>query len=423
MKKLITTASVAALGAVSLQAAYAPGLTEIERSKPWSVSATLRGFYDDNYTTSPDALARDSFGFEISPSISFNTSLDQTLISASYVYGMKYYEDRTTGSADHSHQFNGALSHAFTERHKIDLSESFVVAQEPSIIEPPGPAATFLRSDGDNIRNLASINYTGELTRVLSLLLGYQNSIYDYEQGGPGGRSAVLDRLEHLATINLRWQAIPTTIGVLGYQFGVVDHTSNDSLDAATPFTGIYVDPEVRDNISHYVYVGVDHTFTHQLNASVRVGGQFTEYNNALPGMEENAANPYADASLTWTYNPGSFLQAGIRHSRYQTDVAFFGGALPTLDQEVTALYASVNHRITPKLTGRLMGQWQSSGFQGGAANDQDDQFWMLGASLGYQINQWLAAEAGYNYDKLDSDLAGRSFDRNRIFIGLRATY
>ena len=51
MKKFLTSAGFIALGVSGLQAAYAPDLTPMEASKPWSVSAALRGFYDDNYTT------------------------------------------------------------------------------------------------------------------------------------------------------------------------------------------------------------------------------------------------------------------------------------------------------------------------------------------------------------------------------------
>jgi hypothetical protein len=98
MKKSITSASLAALGAISLQAGtpldrsyYAPNpvLTPQQSTKWWSVSATLRGFYDDNYNTSPHPLwfrldpatglatsgsKQDSFGFEVSPSFGINIS-------------------------------------------------------------------------------------------------------------------------------------------------------------------------------------------------------------------------------------------------------------------------------------------------------------------------------------------------------------
>ena len=53
MNKKIVTLGVAAFGVVGLQAADA--------GKVWEVTASLRGFYDDNYTTSPEALAQESF--------------------------------------------------------------------------------------------------------------------------------------------------------------------------------------------------------------------------------------------------------------------------------------------------------------------------------------------------------------------------
>lgn len=420
MKKTIASASLIALGAASIHAANAPGLTSIETSKPWSVSATLRGFYDDNYATRPSNIARDSFGFEFSPSASLNLPLDQTYIGLSYTYGLKYYEDRTKNTADHSHQFTGKLNHAFTERHKLDLSESFVLAQEPQLIEPPGPTTSPLRSDGDNMRNTASATFTAEVTRLVSVLVGYSNNLYDYDQTGAASYSALLDRMEHMGTINLRWQAIPSTVFILGYQYGVVDYSSKDSLALFGP----YVNPNIRNNNSHYVYVGADRYFTHKLNTSIRLGGQFTDYDNSPSGTSNDSATPYADANATWTYNPGSYVQLGVRHARNQTDIAFFGGgANPTLDQESTTVYGQLTHKITAKLKVNLLGQYQNSTFNGGIADDKTDNYFSGGVNLAYQINQFLSAETGYAYDRLDSDLVGRSFTRNRVYIGLRATY
>ena len=51
MKKIIASVGLVAAGAASVQAQYAPGLTSQEMTKPWSLSASLRGFYDDNYLT------------------------------------------------------------------------------------------------------------------------------------------------------------------------------------------------------------------------------------------------------------------------------------------------------------------------------------------------------------------------------------
>ena len=61
MKKIIASAGLVAVSAAGLQAA-APGLSPMEAAKPWSISATLRGFYDDNYTAAHKSFEDDSFG-------------------------------------------------------------------------------------------------------------------------------------------------------------------------------------------------------------------------------------------------------------------------------------------------------------------------------------------------------------------------
>ena len=50
------------------------------------------------------------------------------------------------------------------------------------------------------------------------------------------------------------------------------------------------------------------------------------------------------------------------------------------------------------------------------------EEIYIVGLNATYQISPWIAAEAGYNFDELSSDLC-RGFDRNRLYIGLRATY
>src|SRR5437899_1776155 len=69
------------------------------------------------------------------------------------------------------------------------------------------------------------------------------------------------------------------------------------------------------------------------------------------------------------------------------------------------------------------MRQLQNSTFAGGAVDDLAEQYYLLGINLKYLITPHFSAELGYNYDKLESDIANRSFDRNRVYIGVAATY
>jgi hypothetical protein len=419
MKRTITSASLAALGVVSLQAAYAPGLSEQEQAKPWSVSASLRGFYDDNYTTLPEhrtdggPTARNSFGFDLSPRVSINLPMDTTLFSFDYIFDMRYYENRENNSADYSHQFTAKVDHSFSENYKLDLSDSFVIAQEPEILDPT--FAFPLRANGNNMANTANATFHAQMTRLLGAEIAYSNALWAYDQKGfAGSYSSLLDRMQHLVRADLRWTALEQSVLILGYQFGLVDYTS--PLDTTVGLA------KFRDSRSHYVYVGVDQNFTPQLNGSLRVGAQVTDFPNANlytgpgPALDDSSVIPYADASLSYTYTKGSYIQVGVKHTYVQTDIL-------ALNQEATTLYASVNHQITAKLMGSLLGTWQHGSFNQGQFDSKDEDYFSVGLNLNYQINQYFSAETGYNLDRLSSGVLNRSFTRNRVYLGVRASY
>jgi hypothetical protein len=47
----------------------------------------------------------------------------------------------------------------------------------------------------------------------------------------------------------------------------------------------------------------------------------------------------------------------------------------------------------------------------------------MAGLMLEYSFTPNWSAHVGYNFDLLESDLKGRDYDRNRVYIGVRASY
>jgi len=436
MNKITTSAGIVALAAASVQAQnLAPATGSQEATKPWSISATLRGFYDDNYATAPDWRERDSFGFEVSPSASLNLIRDQTALGLNYVYSMRWYEDRSDiglPSADHAHQFNAKLSHAFTPRFKLDLSDSLVYAQEPELVESSatGIPASFLRGDGDVWRNHAMGSFSAGITDNITAVLGYANEYFDYEEEGVNSRSALLDRMEHRGTANLRFVVLPQTVAVAGYQYEVVDYRNRDQIGVP----GFTYAADERNSTSHYLYGGIDQGITPTLNASLRAGAQYTEYddlNRVLainPNVEDNSWSPYVDANATWVYTPGSYAQLGVRHQLAQTDVGFIGTS-PNLDSQSTSIYGSVSHRIYGGFIASAIASFQHSNYDPDAGDEYADDYFLAGLNLTYEINKFLALEAGYNFDYLDSELDEgsaqdfRSFKRNRVYVGIRGTY
>lgn len=409
MKKVLSSMAVLAVGAAVAPPAPA-------QDKPWNVSASLRGFYDDNYTTAnKNALGGKlhSFGFEVSPSVSYRLAFDPTVVTAGYKYGLRYFEDRSSRSlpsADHSHDLSLKLVHQFPERYRLEVGDNFVVSQEPAL----GLGGLPFRSNGNNIRNVANAVFSGELNPTFGYDVSYSNTFYDFKETGTDRYSALLDRVEHLAGANLRWNATQSTTALVGYQFGMVDMTSNDKI---TSMSGALVPASTRDNTSHYGFVGAEQLITRQLKATGRVGVQYTEYSKAIPSRSN--VSPYVDGNATWEYLPGSTVMLGLKHARNATDVS-----AGTLDAESTALYGQWSHKLTPRLTASLLGQAQMSAFNQGQSNDKSENLLMAGVNLGYEvIKNRLSAEVGYNFDRLDSDIGGRSYSRNRCYIGIRASY
>jgi Putative beta-barrel porin 2 len=444
MKKFFVSVGLAVAGTASLQAAYAPDMGDT--SKMWSISGTLRGFYDDNYAT-VNSNVRGSYGFEVSPQIEMNVPLQQTEIGARYIYGLYYYQDRhelDQDSIDQTHQFDLWLDHAFTEQWQIRVQDSLVMAQEPGLLTPPGQAqAVTTRTEGNNIVNTATVRLNTDWTRLFSTVLTYENSFYNYQQSGgqvtgaPGfenvnaSLAGLLNRDENSASLDFEWHTTPTTTFLVGYRYDQVNYWGDEPISVFNfftfpPLTGHSNPPimsDARDNRSHIGYVGVQSTLTPNLSVAAKIGVQYTEdYNDP---QAASSVGPYAVASLTYTYLPGCYAQIGVTHTRNATDQIQQNSSTGSiaLDQESTLVYGSINHKITPKLLATLIANYQNSTYNGGNFNNGSDNLIGFGLNLNYAFTRHFSAEAGYNYDNYNSDVPGLSYSRNRVYLGITATY
>jgi hypothetical protein len=451
MKRIVASVGLVALGASGVQAA-SPSPLDTESPKPWTLSVKLRGFYDDNFNTlppgpTPPGEYRDTFGFEVSPGISINLPLDQTTINLSYVYGFKYYEHKPNDSDqnyDQTHSFNASLEHSFNERYQISVRDSFVIGQEPDVLRAGNSFATFQRISGDNMRNYGAIDFNAQLTKQLGLAAGYANSLYDYANHGAELTSTVtapgqsvttvtpsfagtLNRMEQAFHLDGRWQIKPKTIGVVGYQFGDTGYTGNEVIGGAVTNTagnlsGQFYKSDVRNNLSQYGYLGVDQTFSAALSASLRAGGRYNNYYN--DPFNQNEPSPYFLGSAKYNYMANSYGEIGISYDRSATDLfSYQPGEGFTTDAQTLTAWLAVHHAITPRLIGTLNFQYQNSAYNGGAYNNQVDNFYLVGLNCEYRFNPHLSAEVGYSYDCLGSNIPDRGFDRNRVYVGVTGSY
>jgi hypothetical protein len=425
MKKIITSAGMVALGASSLHAVNYGDLSTEQTSKRWSVSAAVRGFYDDNYTTRPSdsrdpvsgkKLKRDSLGFEVSPSASYNMPMETSFLSLSYIYTMAYFADRDDNKIDQTHDVRLNFDHRFSEQYHLNFTDQFVYSFEPTLIDQGSTVTSPLRLNSEGLHNRAVLSLDAQLTSVWSVLGGYENNFYDYRSKGDGSYSALLDRVEHLFRGDLRYTLTPNTTAFLGYQFGLNDYSSNDKLAIGSTLKG-----KDRSSTSHYGYVGAEHKFSSMLTVEGRAGVQFVDYSE----LNQSDTSPYIDLIGTYNYMPGSYLKLGLRQAHNGTDVA--GSATSaenvTLDQNTTTIYLAVNHRMTALITANALLQYQHSIYNGGAVDGDADDYISAGLSVAYKLNRHWSVEASYYLDRLSSDIGGREFTRNRVLAGVRGTY
>jgi len=449
------------VGAVGLQPALASG-PDLISPKAWNVSATLRGFYDDNYDIT--GTKRGSFGVEVSPTISLNVPMQQTDFGLRYTYGLYYYQDRDAAGLDpldQSHQVDLWLDHAFNTRWKANFTDTLAVGQEPELIGPVSPSSpngVLYRVSGDNLANHAAIKLDTEWTRQFSTSLAYGNSFYNYANSGsqPSGSitfpptlfpvgtpgvngfqqpvfpslAGTLNRIEQNISLDLQWHFQPETVGFVGYNFSWVNYTSGEEIGVfnyvdttLTPRSLLYYSNS-RDSLSHYAYVGVSHQFTANLSGTLKGGASYTDsYNDPL--QTTTSVSPYADLSVSYTYIPGSYVQLGFTHDINATDVATVNAASGSLTQyaESSVIYASINHRFNPKLLGTIIGRCQNSTFQGGANDNQSDTDYSFGVNLSYQFTAHFSADIGYNFDYLQSTSTDPTYSRNRVYFGFGASY
>jgi hypothetical protein len=78
---------------------------------------------------------------------------------------------------------------------------------------------------------------------------------------------------------------------------------------------------------------------------------------------------------------------------------------------------------LSSKLLAALIAQAQISTFNGGGYNNEVDTTYSLGLNLSYTFNRHFSAEIGDNFDDLSSQVPGRSYSRDRVYMGVTATY
>ena len=386
--------------AACLLALASPAFAE----SPLHLNNRLRLGYDDNVYQAGEATASDGSVVTHDATDSFrlieelealvNLNLQRTYLGLRYRPSFIWYSDRDDDDTDFLHDVDLNFVQKITPALALSISDTLRASQLPELQDEN----YVVRANDDNYYNSAlatlSYNVLPETRLDLSgryILLRYtedanENDNYYSAVGGLTLRQQLASRT--------------TLMGDLRYQTVVYgDADADHNRDANSMFAGL----------------GAEQTFNPKLLGSLRAGVEQRMYD--ADAADDNT-QPYGELSMTFLPTPATRITGAASYSIYESDVANY------LSQNRTYLSLSFAHDFTTKLNFYLSGAYSLNQYEADyaletGAVDADENSFLVSARLAYRINRINWLEVGYQFIKLDSDLANReSYDRNRFDIG-----
>src|ERR1700679_3231550 len=164
------------------RAVYAP-IPEQEQGKDLSLSLMSGISYNTNiFGASTDAIG--SFDCEVSPKMSFNSSLsDQTFFSAYYQPTLDYIDNRPGNKTLYSQLVNARVAHSYSKTSVLDLTDTYSYDENPEAILN----GTAVNTDQTLQSNEFNGRYTFSPVEKLGLVLKARSMYYDYISSDLGG--------------------------------------------------------------------------------------------------------------------------------------------------------------------------------------------------------------------------------------------
>jgi hypothetical protein len=232
-----------------------------------------------------------------------------------------------------------------------------------------------------------------ELSRRWSAISRYTVSGIRYDDQEVGQSE---DRLTQTYSQELRYKATRQTTLVGEYRF---THTEYD--EAA------------RDYDSHHALVGLDHQFSRALTGHFRGGLEFREYND---GNDYSA--PYFEVALRQRVTEDTSIHWINRLGMEDSELDSYGNRYTYRSS------LNVGHSLTARLSANVGLTYLHNQFEDSlVAPDINEDTFSGSVGLSYRIGRGIDINGNYTYTVISSDDEFREFDRNRVSLGLSATF
>jgi hypothetical protein len=359
---------------------------------PVTYSAGLGVGYDHlNYKAGDPSNDIDSAFMQGGLGATFNGIDEQTPWGLGLDFGSIYYFDDTSRneSTDYTGRVSFNISHAATQRLKFTDNLYATYEVEPNF----GVGATTARRNGQYLYGYNNFAVSYAWSERFSSNTSYTADTIRYQDKDIG---KLEDRLSHLVAQQFSWAHSKTTSWIGEYR---IRSTNYDTASNA-------------DYISHYVLAGIDQAWSERTTGSVRAGAEFYSSDRT----DETA--PYGE--LTISHRSSEKTTFNLYSS-----VGFDGSELGTFGSRYSYRTGlNVTHQVSDrfKVNGSLNHIYSEFKSDGASANVTEHEL-SATAGLGYRIWDNVSLDASYSHSLINSDDEFRNYDRDRVSLGLQASF
>ncbi len=368
---------------------------------PVQISVSVNGGYDENVNTTSSGNSGSIFtSANINAEYRFGTSRTQATLRAGT--GLTYYPDVSDNRYDPNLSLDLTVNHQANRRLSVTGSIHASYQAEPDFATDLG----LNRRAGNYFSSQDSISASYQWLPRFSTVSTYSISTVQYDGDTVAGAQ---DRVDHDISQSFRFLFLPVTTLVTDLRLSFADF-----------------DLAARGSSTFSLLGGIDHTFLPGLQGTLRVGAEFRSSEGG--GRDEENVSPHVESSLSYAVTGRTTLSWTTSYSTEESDVPTSPGS----QSFRTGLQAS--YSVTPRISSSVgffyvHSENEASGLPiiiagqllGNPAFSEDSLDLTL--TLNYAINRHLSVNAGYNRSEVDSEIALRSYSRNRYFGGLNFNF
>ena len=357
--------------------------------------------YDDNATP---GSANEESSYAVSPYVGAKLTniTPQTIVDLYAQIGMMYYFDKPSNidSTSSNSRLNLDIYHDVSERLSINSKNFIAYELEPNYSYGYASSRQNEEHLYWNSDQSVDFNWTPRFTTRTGV--AYFGT--DYKD------SSNLNRQAWSVYNQFRYRLNPQSVLTSTYRYtdSQGDGVSSNSTD-------------------QYLLVGLEHRFSPNTIGRFQAGAQLRDVDGG-----QNSTSPYAQMTLISQVNTQLLVRSYVRYSIEDFDTVQFNGlTLAEYDQRKTLRVGlSSSYQLSPKT--QLYGgvDYIPTSFEDGrsipgslSVADQDET--VVNAYIGFSLKftETIQGSCSYNYTNSNSDLAGRDYDRNRISVGVSATF